>query len=202
MQASYASQALAEQSLETPLGQLSRKTPVAVQPHTPLRDALTLMHERNVGSVLVTDESGAVRGILTRHDVLGRVTLPQVPLDTPISRVMSAPIRTLSVNDTAQDAALLMSRHRIRHVPVTQDGQVVGLVSEHDLFAMQRLSLKHVSGAIRAAQNVEALAVAARDIRRFARNLIGQGVAARQLTQLISHLNDVLTEHLVQLIAQ
>lgn len=202
MQASYASQALAEQSLETPLGQLGRKTPVAVQPHTPLRDALTLMHERNVGSVLVTDESGAVRGILTRHDVLGRVTLPQVPLDTPISRVMSAPIRTLSVNDTAQDAALLMSRHRIRHVPVTQDGQVVGLVSEHDLFAMQRLSLKHVSGAIRAAQNVEALAVAARDIRRFARNLIGQGVAARQLTQLISHLNDVLTEHLVQLMAQ
>jgi len=51
-------------------------------------------------------------------------------------------------------------------------------------------------------QNVEALAVAARDIRRFARNLIGQGVAARQLTQLISHLNDVLTEHLVQLMAQ
>ena len=115
---------------------------------------------------------------------------------------MTAPIRTLSALDTAQDAALLMSRHRIRHVPVTQDGRVVGLVSEHDLFAMQRLSLKHVSGAIRVAQNIEEFALAAKDIRRFARNLIGQGIAARQLTQLISHLNDVLTEQLVQLVAR
>ncbi|MFM2275343.1 MAG: hypothetical protein RL211_1215 [Pseudomonadota bacterium] len=202
MQATYASQALAEQSLETPLGELGRKTPVAVRPYTPLGEALMLMHERLVGSVLVTDEDGSVQGILTRHDVLGRVTLPQVPLATPISQVMTAPIRTLSVLDTAQDAALLMSRHRIRHVPVTQDGRVVGLVSEHDLFAMQRLSLKHVSGAIRAAQSIEELALAAKDIRRFARNLIGQGVAARQLTQLISHLNDVLTEQLVQLVAR
>ena len=160
------------------------------------------MHARQVGSVLVTDEAGRAQGILTQHDVLGRVTLPQIPLITPISQVMTTPIRTLSVQGTAQDAALLMSRHRIRHVPITEDDRVVGLVSEHDLFVMQRLSLKHVSGAIRAAQNVEALAVAARDIRRFARNLIGQGVAARQLTQLISHLNDVLTEQLLQLMAQ
>jgi len=202
MQATYASQALAEQSLETPLGELGRKGPVAVRPHTPLGEALTLMHARQVGSVLVTDEAGRAQGILTQHDVLGRVTLPQIPLITPISQVMTTPIRTLSVQGTAQDAALLMSRHRIRHVPITEDDRVVGLVSEHDLFVMQRLSLKHVSGAIRAAQNVEALAVAARDIRRFARNLIGQGVAARQLTQLISHLNDVLTEQLLQLMAQ
>jgi len=202
MQATYASQALAEQSLETPLGELGRKTPVSVRPNTPLGDALTLMHARQVGSVLVTSESGLVQGILTRHDVLGRVTLPQIPLTTPISQVMTSPIRTLSVQDTAQDAALLMSRHQIRHVPVTENDHVVGLVSEHDLFAMQRLSLKHVSGAIRIAQSMDEFALAAKDIRRLARNLIGQGVAARQLTQLISHLNDMLTGHLVQLVAR
>jgi CBS domain-containing protein len=69
-----------------------------------------------------------------------------------------------------------MSRHGIRHVPVTRDGAVVGILSERDLFALQRLSLRHVSGTIRAAENVAALKQCAEDIRNFARNLLGQGV--------------------------
>ena len=202
MQTAFSSQMLAEQSLETPLGELALKAPVTVLPHTPLAQALATMHERQIGSILVVDEAGAAQGILTRHDILARVALAQVPLDTPIAQVMSTPIRSLGVRDTAHDAALLMSRHTLRHVPVTRDGRVVGLVSERDLFAMQRLSLKNVSTAIRAAADVGALAAAAQDIRRFARNLLGQGVAARQLTQLISHLNDLLTEHVVLLLAR
>ena len=202
LQASYSSQALDEQTLETPLGQLGLRNPVAVPPDTPLFDALSTMHERHIGSVMVTDPQGAALGILTRHDILGRITLARVDLATPIAQVMTQPILTLDVDRTAQDAALLMSRHGIRHVPVTRDGRVVGLVSERDLFALQRLSLKHVSSAIRSARDVPALATAARDIRRFAHTLLGQGVAARQLTQLISHLNDVLTEQLLQLVAR
>lgn len=193
--------ALAEQSLETPLGGLALKTPVAVPAHTPLAEALTLMHARHVGSVLVIDAAGAPRGILTRHDVVGRITLAQLPLSVPIAQVMSTPIHTLDVAQTAQDAALLMARHAIRHVPVTRGGRVVGMVSERDLFGLQRLSLKSVGGAIRAARDVDALAAAAQDIRRLARHLLLQGLAARQLTQLISHLNDVLTEHLVRMLA-
>ncbi len=202
MQARYSAQTLAEQSLETPLGQLALKPPVVVAPNTPLAEALATMHERQIGSILVADAGGAALGILTRHDILGRVTLAQLPLSVPIAQVMSTPIRSLGVNHTAQDAALLMLRHAIRHVPVVRGGRVVGLVSERDLFAMQRLSLHHVSTSIRAARDVKALAAAAHEIRRFARHLLGQGVAARQLTQLISHLNDSVAENLVQMLAR
>jgi len=202
IQASYSSQAQGEQTLETPLGQLALKAPVAVPPQTPLFEALTTMHERHIGSVMVTDPQGAAVGILTRHDILARITLARLDLATPIAQVMTHPLQTLDVQRTAQDAALLMSRHGIRHVPVTRDGVVVGLVSERDLFTLQRLSIKHVSSAIRAARDVPALVAAAADIRRFARTLLGQGVAARQLTQLISYLNDVLTEQLLHLLAR
>ena len=202
VQAAYSSQTLAEQSLESPLGSLPRRSPVSVPPDAPLVQALATMHERRIGSVLVSDADGTPRGILTRHDILGRVTLPQLALTTPIEAVMTAPLRTLTVTDTAQDAALLMSRHGIRHVPILEGGHVVNIVSERDLFALQRLSLKQVSTAIRAARDVTALRQSAADIRRFARNLLGQGVRARQLTELISHLNDVLTERLVDLVAQ
>ncbi len=203
LQVAYASQTLAEQSLESPLRELVRRAAVGVAPATPLSSALQLMHDKRIGSVLVLHElSGAALGILTRHDILGRVTLRGLSLDTPISDVMSAPVVTLGVDQTAQDAALAMSRHSIRHVPVADvSGQIVGILSERDLFALQRLSLKQVSTAIRAAPDVATLRMVAQDIRRFARNLLGQGVGARQLTELISHLNDVLTDHLVTLVA-
>ena len=202
VQAHFASQTLSQQSLEAPLGSLPRKQAFAVGPQAPLAEALSLMHERRIGSVLVTSPEGLALGILTRHDVLGRVTLPQLPLSTPIEHVMSSPLHTLSTAQTAHEAALLMSRHGIRHLPVTEDGRVVNIVSERDLFALQRLSLKHLSSAIRAATDVESVRMLSGDIRRFARNLLAQGVQARQLTELISNLNDVLAAQLVDIIAR
>ncbi|WP_439517821.1 DUF294 nucleotidyltransferase-like domain-containing protein [Hydrogenophaga sp.] len=202
LQVAYASQALAEQSLETPLASLCRQTPVTCSPETPLRDALARMHELHIGSMLVVDAANVPQGILTRYDVLGRVALAQVPLSIPMREVMVQPVFTLTHEHTAQDAALLMSRHGIRHVPVTREGRVVGMVSERDLFALQRLSLKQVSASIRHAGDLATLQSVAHDIRRFARSLLEQGVQAKQLTALISHLNDVLTSRLVELTAE
>jgi CBS domain-containing protein len=199
LQVAYASQALAEQSLETPLGEVARQAPESCSPATPLREALGRMHQLRLGSMLVTDEKRQPLGILTRYDILGRVTLAALPLDTPISQVMVQPVLTLTHEHTALDAALLMSKHGIRHVPVTRDGAAVGMVSERDLFAMQRLSLKQVSTSIRSAADVDTLKMVAQDIRRFAHSLLGQGVHARQLTALISHLNDVLTGRLLEI---
>lgn len=199
LQAAYASHSSAEQSLERPLGEIIATAPVTCAPETPLREALERMHKKRIGSILVTDAAGAPVGILTRYDILGRITLAKVPLEAPISQVMIRPVHSLSSQHTAQDAALLMSRHGVRHVPVTQDGVAVGMVSERDLFAMQRQSLKNVSTSLRAAPDLDTLKLIALDIRRLARSLLGQGVQARQLTALISHLNDVLTERLLQL---
>ncbi len=201
LQVAYSSQALAEQSLETRLADLAPRAPVTCPPDTPLQEVLAIMHQRRIGSMLVVDAWGAPLGLLTRYDVLGRVALAQLPLTTPIADVMVQPVLTLTDQHTAQDAALLMSQHGIRHVPITRHGVAVGMVSERDLFAMQRLSLKQVSSSIRGAADVATLQLVAQDIRRFARSLLGQGVQAQQLTALISHLNDVLTQRLVDLLA-
>lgn len=201
LQVAYSAQTLAEHSLERSLADLVRHAPVTVAPGATLGAALSAMHDKRIGSIVVVDAAGAAAGIVTRHDILGRVTLPQLPLATPIAQVMSAPVQTLPVDATAQDAVLVMARHGIRHVPVTDGGRVVGIVSERDLFAMQRLSLNHVGTALRHAADVGSLEALAADTRRLARNLLGQGVGARQLTELISRLNDLLTERLVTLIA-
>jgi CBS domain-containing protein len=195
----YASQALAEQSLETPLGEIAVRQPFTCRPETPLKEALEGMHRQRIGSVIVCDTQGRPEGILTRDDVLGKIALPAVPLNAPVSAVMSSPVHALSVRHTAEDAALLMAREGVRHVPVTRDGSVVGLVSERDLFALQRLSLRHVRTAIRLADTDAALVAAAGNLRRLARNLLSQGVQARQLTGLVSHLNDLLAVRALEL---
>lgn len=199
VQEAYATHAMTEQTLETPLGVLITKQPITCTADTPLKAALEVMHQSRIGSMLAVDTLGQPIGILTRYDILGKITLAQVPLEAPMSRVMVKPVLTLTTEHTAQDAALLMSRHGIRHVPVTREGVAVGMVSERDLFAMQRQSLKSVSTELRSALNLDALKTAALGIRRLTRSLLGQGVQARQLTAMISHLNDVLTERLLKI---
>lgn len=198
----YTSRVLSQQTMETPLAQLAGQAPASCRPETPLREALQTMHARHIGSMLVLDESGCLRGILTRHDLLGLVLDPRFHPEMPISQVMQSPVRSLTDRHTAQDAALLMSEHAIRHVPVTREGRVIGIVSERDLFALQRASLQQVSARIHRAQDLEALQGAAADIRELARNLLVQGVQSRQITELISHLNDLLTRRLLALRAQ
>ena len=199
----FASKALLEQSLETRLGDLIRRAPLTTLEQTPLREALTVMYEKRIGSMLVVSDSGALLGILTRYDVLERVTLAGISLDTPISEVMTKGVKTLTVDHTAESAAVLMSRYEIRHVPIVDlRERVVGLISERDLFSLQRQSLGTICSLIRQADDVDGLKECAENIRRFARNLLGQGVSARQLTFLVSHLNDVLTARLITLLAK
>ncbi len=202
LQGEMASRVLAEQSMETALGSLVKNAPITCLPAYSLRSALSQMQQMRIGSMLVTNAENQAIGILTRYDILGRVTLPGISLDAPISEVMVSPVRTLDAGDTAQDAALLMSRHAIRHVPITRDGAVVGIVSERDLFAMQRMSLQQLSNALRGAGSVDDLKALAPDIRQFAARLLGQGIQSRQLTALVSHLNDLFTERLLGLLAE
>jgi len=73
------------------------------------------------------------------------------------------------------------------------------MLSERDLFARQRASLSQVSVAIRSASSVDDLKLAAQDIRHLAAALMALGVQARHLTRLISHLNDVLAQRLLEI---
>ncbi|MEI8267094.1 MAG: DUF294 nucleotidyltransferase-like domain-containing protein [Betaproteobacteria bacterium] len=196
--------ALAQSCLEQPLSTLPRRPPVAVSPDAPLHEALSQMNQHRVGSVLALDAQGLALGILTRHDLLPRVVLAQPPLDarrTPLRAVMSAPVHTLDIEQPLQQAAVLMVRHGIRHVPLTQGGRVVSLVSERDLFALQRRSLRELGGALRSAPDLATLQALAPQIPALARQLLAEGLAARSLTRLVSQLNDALVQRVLVLLA-
>ena len=95
-------------------------------------DAVQQMVTMNVGSLLVTVE-GEVTGIVTERDYLRRVTLEDRTEDAPVREIMSAPLVVATPETTIDECMALMTDRRIRHVPVVDEGNVVGLVSIGDL---------------------------------------------------------------------
>jgi CBS domain-containing protein len=96
-------------------------------------EAVRRMVEANVGSLLVT-EGGKVAGIVTERDYLRRVTLDgRTDADTAIHEIMSSPLVVVTAETTVDECMALMTDRRIRHVPVVDEGSVVGVVSIGDL---------------------------------------------------------------------
>ena len=93
-----------------------------------------------------------------------------------------------------------MAERRIRQVAVVDGTKVVGLVSERDLFALQRVSMRQVSDALRAARDRPSLQRAADDIRALTQNLLAQGAAAEPLTRTIAALNDALSRQVIEMV--
>ena len=200
LQTTFSQRAGEQQTMTTPLSQLIKRDAVSVSPDTPTRAALEQMAELDIGCMVVTDEARQPVGVLTQSDLLPRVVLPAFDLDRPVSEVMTPEPFTLAATATAYDAALEMATHRVRHVLVvdSQD-RLLGLVSERDLFALQRIGLRQIRASIEGADDIESLQHASRDIRHLALNLIAQGIGAEQLTRFISSLNDALTSRIITL---
>jgi signal-transduction protein with cAMP-binding, CBS, and nucleotidyltransferase domain len=95
-------------------------------------EAVQEMVQNNVGALLVKD-AGEVVGIVTERDYLRRVTLEGRTEEAPVSEIMSSPLVIATLETTIDECMALMTDRRIRHVPVVEEGRVVGLVSIGDL---------------------------------------------------------------------
>jgi len=202
VQASYATATSEQQSLRSPLSSITRRKPVTCAPETSLRAALETIRASGIGSIVVVEGGDANQrpvGIFTVRDLIGRVVLPAVDLSTPMRAVMTPDPMTLPSSAHAFEAALMMARHGFRHVLIVDDDKLCGVVSEKDLFSLQRVGVTQISAAIRSADSQAQLQHAAHDIRQLGHNMMAQGVAAEQLTQILSTLNDILTQRVLEI---
>lgn len=198
IQAGYSKASAEQQSMSSNLAAIIQRAPVTCSPDSTIRQALQLMQDNTVGAMVAVDNR-IPRGILTLHDVLDRVALAEIDLDQPVITIMSTELTTLPPHSHAHEAALEMAKHGIRHVLVTDNGNLTGIVSEKDLFNLQRVGLSRISNAIRNAATLDVLKQCAQDIQQLTRNMLAQGVAAEQLTQIITTLNDLLTTRIIDL---
>jgi CBS domain-containing protein len=187
----HATQTLgAQYSLEARLGELAMQQPVSCRPHTPLREAVRLMHEQHVGSMVITDEQLKPLGIFTLRDLRRVVADGCSDLNQPIAQLMTQQPFALSPQASAFDAAMAMTERHIAHVCLVENGRLCGVISERDLFSLQRVDLVHLARSIRHAGKLETLAALRSDIQQLVDHMLAHGASSTQITQLITQLND------------
>jgi CBS domain-containing protein len=106
---------------------------ISVTPETPVLEVIRLMAEHGIGSVLVMRD-GQLLGIATERDYARKVILKgRSSQSTPVSEIMSSPVVTIPPDKPIQSCMRMVTQRRIRHLPVVEDGMVIGLVSIGDL---------------------------------------------------------------------
>jgi CBS domain-containing protein len=112
---------------------LSNRTIHYVEPDQTVFEASNFMVSCNVGAVPVLDGTRLV-GVFSERDIMRRVvTEGRNPLTTRIAEVMSTELRTLSPNDSSEEAMCLMQTYSVRHLPVCDGSTLVGFLSLRDL---------------------------------------------------------------------
>lgn len=191
----------AQYSLDTSLRELAMQQPVACPPDTSLRDAVRQMHEQHVGSIVIVDEAQRPLGIFTLRD-LRRVVAAGDSLEQPISALMTQHPFHLLPQATAFDAALAMTERHIAHICLVEDERLVGVVSERDLFSLQRVDLVHLARTIRQAPRIDTLVALRGDIRLLVQRMLAHGASSTQITQLITLLNDHTVSRVIELVLE
>ena len=122
---------------------------VCCSPDMPVIDAVSLLSEKRIGALPVL-ENGVVVGILSERDVIYRLAQEGKGLiDTTVGAIMSAPPITVDLHSKIDDALALMTRRRIRHLPVMDHGAMCGFISIGDLVKSRYAEVEHEAAAMR-----------------------------------------------------
>jgi CBS domain-containing protein len=111
--------------------------PVTVPGSTTVREACATMHERKIGAVLVTDSKGGLAGIFTGRDLVRVVASSNDPGALTLRTVMTKHPHTMPPAHHAIDALRVMRDGGFRHIPVVDDGKIVGIVSRGDFRGLE-----------------------------------------------------------------
>jgi CBS domain-containing protein len=124
---------------------------VTIAPSDTVSALLASLAEHNVGALLVSDggEHGELKGIVSERDVVRRFAEHGAELlDLPVERIMTSIVVTCTSKDTVDDVGELMTQRRVRHLPVVDDGQLVGIISIGDVVSSRIRQLEKDRGQL------------------------------------------------------
>ena len=106
---------------------------VTVKPDATVRDLIALLAEHNIGALVVSVDGSSVDGIVSERDVVRRLHADEAVLESPVSAIMSVDVQTCEHDATVNELMEVMTERRFRHVPVVDDGRLLGIMSIGDV---------------------------------------------------------------------
>ncbi len=181
--------------LGQPVGRLVRRPPVRIGAGATVGEAARVMRDEGVSSILVDADPA---GIVTDTDFRTRVLAEGLGPDTPVERVLTRPLRTVDTQVPVYEAWHSVIDGRMHHLPVTRDGEIVGVITTTDLLKQT------AQGPLAVMKRVERLA--ARDslpgysgkVTEMASSLFAGGLECIVIAGFVARLNDTLLRRILR----
>ena len=180
-----------------PVVSVVRGAPLLCDPETTIGEAAALMTAEGGSAVLVRGRDGL--GIVTDTDLREKVVVGGVSRDAPVSAVMSTPVHTIGAGTLAAEAGIAMLTLGVSHLPVLDDGAVVGVVSAGDLMSLEARSPFALRRALHRAHSEDELVAAAGDVPTLFVDLLDARLDAPVVCRVLTVLHDAMTVRLLQL---
>jgi CBS domain-containing protein len=182
----------------TPVEEVATKNVVTVSENTSIRQAAKIMCEKSISSLIVTNDQGIPIGIFTDKDLRIKVVASARNVDEPVKNIMNHPIIKIDATDLCFEAIVRMLKYNIHHLLVIKNGEINGIITNHDIMRLQGLSPTAIVKDIEIQQTVEGLINATKQINNIIGNLISQGAKASNINRIVTEINDRIVRKIIQ----
>lgn len=182
-----------------PVGEISRRRPVTIGGAARIRHAAQTMVRERVSCLIVTGDDGVPTGIVTDRDLREKVVATGSSLDGPVEGIVSSPVIAVDSEEHCFEALLLMMRHEIHHLLVTDGGFPSGVLTNHDLLVLQGSSPMLLVKEVEGIRDLDRLADTAAKIHRIVSTLLREGARAHSIAGIITELTEKVLSRLVEL---
>jgi CBS domain-containing protein len=186
----------------TQIGELASHPVVTTDGGTSIREVAVTMNREKISSIVITDGDGVLSGIVTDKDLRERVVAQGRDLLDPVNSIMSPALIRVDARENCYDALLKMTQYNIHHLPVIKDGELFGLITNHDLMMLQGRSplsfVKDIDNQI----SIEGLSTVSGKVNRLVALLLKEGARSKNITGIVTELNDRLVRRVLELADQ
>lgn len=177
------------------------KNPVTCSSDTLVKSAAKTMTEQHIGSIIITKDAKPV-GIITDKDLRTKIATGQFSISESVSSIMSSPVITYPESTTIAEAQIAMLKHQITHLCITEDGtsnsKLTGVLSEHDIIVLRGNNASSLVKEIKRSQTIEQLKAIRQKAEKLLKRYLEQDLPIEFAAKLISTINDVITQKIIE----
>jgi CBS domain-containing protein len=182
----------------TQVGDMAVKNVVSTQEDTTIREAAQIMSEQCISSIVIRDRNGLPTGMVTDRDLREKVIARGRSVGEPIKGIMSTSLIRVDARDYCFEAVLKMIKYNIHHILVIKDGDLTGVLTNHDMMMLQGTSPLSLTKDIESQQTIEGLIPVSKKINGIVGLLLKEGAKASNITKIITEINDRLLRKVLE----
>ena len=181
------------------LGDLAGRKVITASENVSIREAAKIMEDNSIGSLVLLDENGLPSGMVTDRDLRNKVVSRGRDTAGRVGDIMSVVLIKAEARDHCFEALLKMMRYNIHHLLVVGKGELIGILSSHDLMMLQGASPLSLAREIESQDTLDGLVPAAMKISPTITILIREGARASTITRIITEINDRLLKKILEI---